>query len=369
MDLHDLTSLLTSEGPFVTVLVESESDVEQAADKYDLEWKNVLKQLEDLGVAEPVREAVSGARGEHSEGNARLVVANVPSGEVQLAVSLPGAPRRPFVESGPLPRLLPLLQDPTTTVPHIVVLADRTGADVSAYYDTGEVVGEITVKGQTLHLRKVQGGGWAHLRYQHRAENGWATTAGEIVQAIDELASKVNPKLVVGVGDQRELTLVKENLPERLRPLFVEVPGGRSQDGSEALVRQRIADTIALHAAQATLDLLADFGQERGQDKRACDGVKDVVACLRKAQVQTLLITTDVEPDAMLWFGPEPTMLGLTREEVVALGADKPRQGPLVEVLMRAAAATGADVQLVPHQPEQAPRGGVGALLRYADAS
>jgi vacuolar-type H+-ATPase subunit F/Vma7 len=369
VDLHDLTSLLNAEGPFVTVLVESESDVEQAADKYDLEWKNVLKQLEDLGVAEPVREAVSGARGDHSEGAARLVVANVPAGQVQLAVSLPSAPQRPFVETGPLPRLLPLLQDATTAVPHLVVLADRTGADVSAYYDTGEIVDEITVKGRTLHLRKVQSGGWSHLRYLHRAENGWATTAGEIVAAIDELASKVHPELIVAAGDQRELTLIKENLSERLRPLFVEVPGGRGHDGSEDLVRQRISAAVSLHAARATLDLLADFGQERGQDKRACDGVEEVIACLRKAQVQTLLLTTDADPNATLWFGPEPTMLGLTREEVVALGADQPRQGPLVEVLLRAAAATGADVQLVPHQPEQAPRGGVGALLRYADAS
>ena len=369
MDLHDLTSLLTTEGPFVTVLVESESDVEQAADKYDLEWKNVLKQLEDLGVAEPVRAAVSGARGEHSEGGARLVVANVPSGEVQLAMSLPSAPQRPFVESGPLPRLLPLLQNTSTAVPHVVVLADRTGADVSAYYDTGKVVDEITVKGRTLHLRKVQGGGWAHLRYQHRAENGWATTAGEIVTAISELAHKVDPQLIVAAGDQRELTLVQSHLPEALRPLFVEVPGGRGNDGSEGLVRQRISDTVSLHAARTTLDLLGEFGQERGQDKRACDGVSDVVACLRKAQVQTLLVTTDVDPAATLWFGPEPTMLGLTRDEVVGLGADKPTQGPLVEVLLRAAAATGADVQLVPHQPEQAPRGGVGAILRYADAS
>ena len=369
MDLHDLTSLLTAEGPFVTVLVESESDVEQAADKYDLEWKNVIKQLEDLGVAEPVRAAVSDARGEHSEGGARLVVANVPTGEVQLAVSLPSAPQRPFVESGVLPRLLPLLQDTSTAVPHVVVLADRTGADVSAFYDTGKVVDEITVKGQTLHLRKVHGGGWSHLRYLHRAENGWATTATEIVTAISELASRVGAELVVAAGDQRELTLVKENLPERLRPLFVEVPGGRSHDGSEALVRRRIADAVALHAAQSTLDLLAEYGQERGQDKRACDGVPDVVACLRKAQVQTLLVTTDVDPETTLWFGPEPSMLGVTREEVVGLGADKPQQGPLVEALLRAAAATGADVQLVPHQPEQAPRGGVGALLRYADAS
>jgi hypothetical protein len=369
VDLRDLTPLLTAEGPFVTVLVDAESAVEQAADKYDLEWKNVVRQLEELDVSPALRTAVSDARGDHSEGPARLVVAEVPTEKVQLAVSLPHAPRRPFVETGPLPRLTPLLEDVTTTVPHVVVLADRTGADVSAYYDTGKVLGDITVKGSTLHLRKVHGGGWSHLRYQQRAENGWAETATEIVEAIDELATKVGAELIVAVGDQRELQLVSEHLPERLRPLVVEVPGGRGHDGSEALVRQRIADAVSRHVAGATLDLLADYSQERGQDKRACEGVEEVVHALRKAQVQTLLVTTGADQDAQLWFGPEATMLGTTRDEVVGLGAEKPKQGRLVEVLLRAAAGTGADAQLVPHQHENAPRGGVGALLRYSDDS
>lgn len=369
MDLRDLTSLLSSDGPFVTVLVDAESAVEQAAEKYDLEWKNVVRQLEQMDVSPALRTAISQARGEHADGDARLVVGDMSTGTVELAVSLPHAPRRPFVETGPLPRLVPLLEDVTTTVPHVVVLADRTGADVSAYYDTGKVVDEITVKGQTLHLRKVQGGGWSHLRYLHRAENGWATTAGEIVVAIEELATKVGAELIVAAGDQRELQLIAEHLPARLRPLLVEVAGGRGGDGSEPLVRQRIADAVSRHVAGSTLDLLGDYDQERGQHKRACDGVEDVVDALRKAQVQTLLITTGVEPGAQLWFGPEPTMLGTTRDEVVGLGAIKPKQGPLVEVLLRAAAATGADAQLVPHQSEQAPRGGVGALLRYSDDS
>jgi phosphoglycolate phosphatase-like HAD superfamily hydrolase len=369
VDLRDLTPLLTADGPFVTVLVDAESTVEQAADKYELEWKNVIRQLERLDVPPAVRSAISDARGEHADGAARLVVADVATEQVQLAVSLPHAPRRPFVETGTLPRLVPLLEDVTTTVPHVVVLADRTGADVSAYYDTGKVVNEITVKGQTLHLRKVQGGGWSHLRYLHRAENGWATTAAEIVAAIDELAAKVGAELVVAAGDTRELQLIRENLPERLRSLVVEVPGGRGGDGSEPLVRQRIADAVSRHVAGSTLALLAEYNQERGQDKRACEGVEDVVEALRKAQVQTLLVTTGADQDAQLWFGPDPTMLGTTRDEVVGLGADKPKQGPLVEVLLRAAAATGADAQLVPHQSEQAPRGGVGALLRYRDDS
>jgi hypothetical protein len=45
-----------------------------------------------------------------------------------------------------------------------------------------------------------------------------------------------------------------------------------------------------------------------------------------------------------------------------------PSSGPIVDVLLRAAIGTGADVQLVAHELDQAPHGGAGALLRYADA-
>ena len=367
MDLSDLTPVLTAEGPFVTVHVGAESAVEQAADRYDLAWKNVLKEMEARDVPEPVREAVHGARGEHSDGASRLVVASLSSGTVLLSAAVSTPPTTDTVEVGPLPRLLPLLTDVTSRVPHVLVLADRAGADVSAYYDTGRVAGEVTVKGRTLHLKKVQVGGWAHLHYQHRAENQWRENAKEIRETAMVLAEQIGAELVIGVGDERELTYVKEGLSQPWSERWIELPGGRSEDGSEQLVQQRVRDAVALHSAQETLDLLAEFAQERGQVKRACDGVEDVVAALRKAQVQTLLLTTDVDQDARLFYGPEPAVLGTTRDEVTALGAESLQEGPLVDVLVRAAIGTGADVHLVPHEPKQAPNGGVGAILRYAD--
>ena len=57
MQLHDLSDVLAAPGPFVTVHIGAESAVEQAADRYDLAWRNVLKRLEDEGVPAPVREA------------------------------------------------------------------------------------------------------------------------------------------------------------------------------------------------------------------------------------------------------------------------------------------------------------------------
>jgi len=368
VDLHDLTPVLTADGPFVTVHVDAQSAVEQAEDRYDLQWKNVLRELADKGVDGATREAVSAARGRHADGASRLVIATTADATVRLAVSLGTPPRRQVVDVGPLPHLLPLVDDVTTQVAHVVVLADRTGADVSAYYDDAHTAGQVTVTGHAPDIRKVMVGGWSHLRYQHRAENGWEANARDIVGTVVELAGAVGAQMIVAAGDERELSLVREHLPAHLAAMFVEVPGGRGQDGSSELVRRRVADAVALHHATEVLDLLERYSQERGQHKRAVDGVADVVAALRKAQVETLLVTTDAPGYSMLLFGPEPAMVATRAEELVALGVQDPQEGPMVDVLIRAAIGTAADVQLVPHELSTAPRGGVGAVLRYADA-
>jgi hypothetical protein len=368
VDLHDLTSVLSADGPFVTVHVDSESAVEQAQDKYDLQWKNVLRELEGLGVDATTRDAISAARGTHDGGQSRLVVATPADGSVRLAVSLGSAPRRQVVDVAPLPHLLPLVDDVTAQVPHVIVMTDRTGADVYAYEDNSTQVDEVTVKGDAPDIRKVSVGGWSQHRYQHRAENGWDSNAREIVDQVVALSDRVSAEVIVAVGDQREVDLVRQHLPQRLQGSVLELPGGRGQDGSEALVQRRVSDALALRVAQQSLDLLEEYAQERGQGKRGVDGVEDVVGALRKAQVQTLLITTDAAAYSTLFFGPDPSMVATRAEDLTALGVDNPQEGPMLDVLIRAALGTAADVQLVPHELATAPTGGVGAVLRYADS-
>lgn len=370
MELSDLSTVMTAEGPFVTVHVGAESAVEQAADRYELAWKNVARQLDAAGVPEPVRDAVLAARATHDEGEARLVVADLASGGVLLAEPVTTRPATDAVTVGPLPRLLPLLVDLSARVPHVVVLADRTGADVAAYFDVGRTANEVTVKGRTLHLKKVQVGGWAHHRYQHRSENAWKENGEDVADTAAQLAAQVGAQLVLAVGDEREVTMVRKALPQEWQDRLVVLPGGRGSDGSEELVAQRVRDAVALHVAQESLDLLAQFAQERGQARRACDGVEDVVQALRKAQVQILLVTTALtgaQDGGTLFYGPDPAVLGTTRDEVTSLGVDDVKEGATLDVLVRAALATGADVQIVADEPKEAPNGGVGAVLRYAD--
>ena len=196
MELHDLTDVLSAPGPFVTVHVETESAVEQAQDKYELQWKNILSELQDKGVDERTRTALADARGSHADGASRLVVATPADGTVRLAVSLGTAPQRQVVDVAPLPHLLPLVEDVTTRVPHVVVLADHAGADVTAYYDADHVAHQVVVKGHAPDIRKVPVGGWSQLRYQQRAENGWDANAREIVDSVVELAQAVDAQLV-----------------------------------------------------------------------------------------------------------------------------------------------------------------------------
>jgi hypothetical protein len=369
VDPSDLTTVLAGGGPFVTVHVGAESAVEQAADRYELAWKSLLKELEAADVPEPVREALFAARGQHSDGDARLAVADLSSGSVVLSEPVSTRPSTDTSTVGALPSLLPLLTDLTARVPHVVVLADRTGADVAAYFDVDKTAHEVTVKGRTLHLKKVQGGGWAHHRYQHRSENAWKENGEDVADTVQQLAAQVGAQLIIAVGDEREVTMVQKALPQEWQATFLALPGGRGRDGSEELVPQRVRDAVALHVARETLDLLAEFAQERGQAKRACDGVEDVVQALRKAQVQTLLLTTQLTTGdgGTLFYGPDPAVIGTSAADVAGLGVDSPKEGPTVDVLVRAALGTGADVQIVPHEPKEAPNGGVGAVLRYAD--
>jgi hypothetical protein len=51
------------------------------------------------------------------------------------------------------------------------------------------------------------------------------------------------------------------------------------------------------------------------------------------------------------------------------MGVSDPVQAPLVDVLLRAALGTGADIRMVPAGTPDSPDDGVGALLRYSDSA
>src|SRR4051794_12120401 len=266
MQLSELTPLVTSPGPFVTVHVQTESDVEQAADRYDLQWKDIVRELAERGVDERTIAAVEAARGEHADGASRFVVASTADASVKLALPLEQPPAAPVVDVAPLPHLLPLVDALTTQVPYVVAVVDREGAEVwSSAGTTEELDHEGTVERPTTR-------GQAR-RDQRSTNNSWRGTEQDAAATVERMAREASAEVILFAGETKTVAGVKAMLPTALQEKVVDVPGTRHADGSEPLLRQAIHDTLARHAASEVLDLLADYSQERGQAKRACDGV------------------------------------------------------------------------------------------------
>jgi hypothetical protein len=373
MDVRTLSKIYAVDGPFTTIYLDTTSASEDAAEQLEIRWKNVLRDLDQAGVDAATRDALTAARDEHGQGNTRVLVAT--PGVVQLAMSLPQPPGQEIVTTGNLPILVPLADALTLQVPHVVVLADRTGADVLAYTAGPDPVESSSVQNDRFPQRKPQTGGWAAKRYSNDVEETWEASARDVAELVGRVAQDVAARVVIASGDERALQLLAQHLPTHLVDRFVTVAGGgRHQDGSAGVVADEVLRVLGETIAADTVELLEDYAEARGQleaagndgQHRATEGVATTIAALRMGQVATLILTDARDLERSAYFGPDPTHLALSPDELIDLGVEQPWAAPLDEVLVRAALGTGAEVRFVTGGVEQSPAEGVGALLRYS---
>ena len=337
----DLVSLAGSTGPFATVWTArsvpgDSTGGEGAADR------RIRAELAGL---EP------GAEG-------AVVIAD--GSGVRLVEALPEPPRVERAAWAPLPSIVPGLEHRQAQVAAIVVLADRTGADVLVH--TGGEERRFEVEGDDQPIRKVRGGGWSHRRMQQRAEDSWEHNAREVAEAVARIAADERPELVVLGGDERAVTLVEGALPGELRSLVRTIGPGRAADGSQAQREREVARLVRTVVAADTVALLRAFAEEDGRGARAANGVAATMEALRRSQVDVLLVHDDGGDDESAFFGAEPGDVGVSRADVLSDGA---QQGRLVDVAVRAALRTGAAVRVVPDVAVL--DGPLGAILRWSD--
>jgi hypothetical protein len=371
MDVSFLEPVFAATGPFATVCADVTHTTENADTELDLRVRGIAERLTEQGAPEAVVEAVRSRLLEGNDGGEAgtlkgraVVVAS--DGSVVLDQALVDAPLREVAEWGPQPDLLPVLRQLPGRVPHIVVLADRTGADITFMGGPGQVDEEETVEGDTFQIRKFQGGGWAHHRYQHNTENKWIHNAEEVATRISSMVRRLSPRFVLVAGDVRARQILTDRATDLWSDLIVSMDeGGRAAGADREPVDRRMAELIAEHEARECAEVLEQI-QAAAAHGLSVTGKEPVVAALRKGQVETLVLSDQPDDDTLL-VGGSALELGVNQHDMDALGI----HGDVVaadRALLAAAVASSAGVVVVPRSamPDEVP---TAAVLRYTDAS
>ncbi|MFN8076837.1 MAG: Vms1/Ankzf1 family peptidyl-tRNA hydrolase [Kineosporiaceae bacterium] len=367
--------LLQHPGPFATVSLDAGRADESGAREVDLRWAEHERTLGRLGAPGAVLDLLRAAAASRSSASGevgRLVVvggAGPGEPEVLLDLVLPVRPVREEALWGPAPHLMPALRAAAGVTPYLLVRLDRAGADLELHGDLGEEVRTEQVDGDHDVLHKVPGGGWSHLRMQHRVEDSWDHNAGEVAARVDRLAVAHRPAAVLVAGDDKATARFVARLGAATAPLVTRLSSGGRADGvDEAAMAREVAEVLDGVRRRRRADVIDRFAREEGRGEAAVTGVAAVADALRKGQVDEIVLLDDPSSTSTLWVGDAPTDVATSREDLVATGSARAEQTRADAALVWAAVASDAGVRLV-EDGEVALHEGIGAVLRWADLS
>ncbi|AVT28563.1 peptide chain release factor 1 [Plantactinospora sp. BC1] len=367
MQLSFLRPICAHPGPWTSVYLDASRDTHDAHPALDLRWRALQERLaaqrtdpRDVAALDAVVRGHDPMPGDYG------LAAFATGGEVVLTEYLSAPPLKDIAAHGPVAHTMPLVAQRREQIPWVRVLASRTGAGLDAM-SAGGVPRHAQVEGgNRWPLRKVHPGGWSQPHYQHAAELAWQRNAGDAASATAALAERVGAEVIVVAGETRARQLLAAQLPEFWQDRVVQTDAGFPAAGADQtafddVTVQAIAEVAAAHADVA----LDRFGMQR--DVGA--GLDAVVTALQRGQVDTMLIVDDPSSTDELWIGPEPTDIATGPDELLAISVEQPQRVRADAALVRALVGTDAGVTVL--GPEQAPdlTDGVGAVLRYVDAS
>ena len=376
MDLGFLAEAYRADGPYATVFLQSRHVGEDAAQQIGLRWHALAHQLRRDGVDQPTLRALEAAVMPQRPGpiSARGRVLVAANGTVLLDLPLPyPAPDIPQLTGdearwAPLPHLLPYLVHERPRTPHLVVVANRVGADIHLLVDGTEEI--TTVDGDEQPVHKVQAGGWSHRRFQQRAENTWEHNAALVASTVSKLATQHRAKLVLLAGDVRARSAIADRLSPTVRRVTRETEtGGRALGAAEEPLRKEAARLADATAEQEHHRVVERFLAERNNPDHAVEGLERTAEAFRQAAVDTLLLDAAVHLDSSrprqdVWVGTQGRELALTKIELEKMGVEEYAADRPDAALIRACVATSAQLELVGNG-DPTLTDGVAALLRH----
>ncbi|GAA2632541.1 Vms1/Ankzf1 family peptidyl-tRNA hydrolase [Dactylosporangium fulvum] len=363
MDLAFLQPLYRHPGPFASLYLDVSRDTADAARMIGIRWRDARDDLDRAGADTATLDAFEATLNTLPpvEGRAGLALFGA-GGETLLAETFPNPPSVTGSSLGSLPDVMPLAAARGEILPWMRVVVDHTGADPGRITH-GEIDRRLGAEGHSeLPIHKAGRGVRSAPRYGQVAGLTWERNATEIAEAVTAMAEEAGAEIVVVAGDPQARPLLVDHLSARWRERVVQTDAG-----SDTLDRPT-GIAVAELADRRVSDLLDRYHAELSHNAAAGTGLAAVVAALQRAQVDTLLLVDERSSTEQLWAGPEPVDVSLSADELKAAGVTDPQRVRADAALVRALAGTDADLVLV--QPDDAwLNGGVGAVLRFADAA
>lgn len=359
-ELPEAAELFGHAGPFVSVVLATGAETEDAAERFELEWAERQRRLLERGAPQPLLDRMGewllSAR---TEAPGLACVAAADAADTPLVTATGPEPSVELAEWDSLPRLGTIIEWHQASPPALLVVIDRTGADIYSGGPDAQLIDVVEGEDGPV-VRRSAPGGWSQRRYQQRAQDQWRANAGEVARTVAELAQRIDARLVVVAGDDQAVQYTLGELPERVRNLVRRVEGGRGP-GAEGELEEGTARWYRTAVAEDTVALIEKFKEELGQLDRGVAGVDDVVAALRMTAVDTLLLRDDPDDARRLFLREgDRTSVGVHEADLEGLDLFNAR---LPDAMIRAVWAAGGRVRITPGIPELTD--GVGALLRF----
>jgi hypothetical protein len=248
----------------------------------------------------------------------------------------------------PLPHVTPMLMRRGENVPHIRVIVDHAGAEVTVY--GGGAPRRTTVEAESWPLQKTSQGGWSQRRYEQAVEDTWEKNAVAVAHEIDEQVRRIGAELVLVAGQPKSRSYLLRHLGTQSadRVTIVE-HGSRDDHGQfEKDVERALDEWLARRCAELL---------ERHQESAAPAGPARVAQALREGRVHAVLMPGELP--APVWVGDGGTQVGTDPNELRHWGVAEPVRERADSALVRAAAMTDAEVWFTDDVKD------VAAVLRY----
>ncbi|NUR85104.1 MAG: hypothetical protein HOY71_13550 [Nonomuraea sp.] len=333
MRLDFIRPLYEHRGPYASVYVAGLTGPEREA-----RWKSLRDQLPQ---AEPeTLDALEEAAGEPGPGCALFAA----HGRVVLSEAFRTPPPE-LAQWTPLPRVTPMLMLRGENVPHLRVIVDNAGAELTAF--GGGSARTAAVGAVSWPLQKTAQGGWSQKHYERES---WERDATAVAHEIDEQLWRIGAELVVVAGEPRSRSMLCDHLGTKAadRVMMVE-HGSRADHGG---FERDVETALDSWLDRRRTELLDRFRAAEGPF-----GLARVGHALREGRAQAVLVPGELP--ARVWVGRGATQLSTDAGELRAWGVELPERERADSAIARAAAMTDAELWICPELSD------VAAVLRY----